>query len=250
MSVYRNYPTEAPTAAHAPFMRQALRNGPDATQPSRPHEATLDWLATAERVGRHVDLDASAHALGAMLRRRGVPSATNLLCLAFLYGPGRMPLRLIAERAASFDIAHVSEPALLRRLLNAGHWLEHVASSLIQEQLLRAAKPQSPDPVSETSPVAPIRLPVDPYSIMSEQDNLTRQVEAARRFVVDFVPWPEDMFTDAQVHWLLCVRWTFVASTIKDGAANRADADPQSGPTLERTRMMAHLIAACISREA
>lgn len=250
MSVYRNYPPEGPTAPHAPFMRQALRNGPDATQPSRPHEATLDWLATAERVGRHVDLDASAHALGAMLRRRGVPSATNLLCLSFLYGPGRMPLRLIAERAASFDIAHVSEPALLRRLLNASPWLEHVASALIQEQLLRAARPQSPDPLNDVAAVAAVRLPIDPYSIMSEQDNLARQVETARRFVVDFVPWPEDMFTDAQVHWLLCVRWTFVASTIKDGTTSRADADAQSGPTLDRTRMMSHLIAACISREA
>jgi len=250
MSVLRDYPTDAPLAAHAPFLRDALRQGGDLAVQSRPHEAALDWMATANQVGRRVDLDASAHTLGAMLRRRGVPSATNLLCLAFLYGPGRMPLRLIAERAASFDIAHVSEPALLRRLTNAGLWLEHVANALIQEQMMRmAAAHEAANPTPHT-PSTHGRLPQDPFTVLADQDRMVRQVETAKRFIVDFMPWPDDMFTDEQVHWLLCVRWTYVASTIKDGPITRHDGEVHSTSSLERSRLMAHLIAACISREA
>ena len=250
MPTLRVYPTDAPLATHAPFLHDVLRHSADLVVQSRPHEAALDWMATADQVGRRVDLDASAHTLGAMLRRRGVPSATNLLCLAFLYGPGRMPLRLIAERAATFDIAHVSEPALLRRLTNAGLWLEHVANALIQEQMMRmAAAHEAANPTPRT-PGIHGRLPQDPFAILADQDRMVRQVETAKRFIVDFMPWPDDMFSDEQVHWLLCVRWTYVASTIKDGPIARHDSDVAGTSSLERSRLMSHLIAACISREA
>lgn len=257
--------TEA-TAAVAPMeiSRHATPDTPGLS--SRSHEATLDWFALAEQVGQFIDLDTSAHALGAMVRRRGVPAATNLLCLAFLYGPGRMPLRLIAERAGAVGIAHVSEPALLRRLHNASTWLEHLAETLISQQLdrntaavpdlhtapgLRASPHARPAP-QQSEPSLAERLQLLSGAGMQAQQTQARRVlqaAVAKKFILDFVPWPTDLFDDAQVHWLLCVRWTFVSSTLKEGPVTRVDSDPAPASSLERTRTMAHLIAACIPRD-
>ena len=237
MSGYRVLPTDTAIASRNALLRDSSPRISEQARPARHHDATLEWFATAERVGGHVDLDASAHTQGAMRRRRGVPSATNLLCLAFLYGPGRMPLRLIAERAAALNIAHVSEPALLRRLLNASVWLEHVVNTLIIEQLQHKAGDATPNQHNALSlALGDLR----PY------DTEARQAEAAKRFFLEFTPWPEGLYNDAQVHWLLCVRWNFVAATIKDGPVIRANDDAQPQSALERTRTMAHLIAALL----
>ena len=233
MSVSRSYPTEAISSPPVSFLQP--QSGLAIPRPSRSHEITLDWLAAAERIGVRVDLDTSAHMMGAMLRRRGVPSATNLLCLAFLYGPARMPLRLIAERSAIMGIAKVSEPALLRRLINAADWLEHLAGSMIQIQLDALAHQPGSNTIATTE-----RL----HTAAGAHDRSSRQVETAKRFILDFVPWPEDLYTDAQVHWLLCLRWMFVTSTIKDGPVLRAEGIAPPAPPLERTRAMAHLLGA------
>ncbi len=250
MSISRGYRTEL----HAPHRSSFLGHGQSAPAlqgiTSRSHEATLDWFAAAERVGHLADLDASAHSHGAMLRRRGVPSATNLLCLAFLYGPGRMPLRLIAERADLLGIAHVSEPALLRRLLNAGDWLDHLADELILQHLDQlAALNDNPTPYSARMSTAAPMMMMNNFNTPTLRDERAMQADMAKRFILDFVPWPTDLYTDAQVHWLLCARWTFVASTIKDGPLSRIETDSQPASSLERTRLLAHLIASVISRE-
>jgi hypothetical protein len=200
-----------------------------------PHLGTRDtaaeWLAIAERVAQRVELDASAHAHGAMLRRRGVPTATRLLCLALLSGPGRMPLRLITEQAHHSDIAHVSEPALLRRLTNAAPWLAHLADTMMRNELTRQGEP-------ETSSK---RLPQP----VIDRHHSQREAELARAFILDFQPWPVDAFTERQVHWLLCVRWNYVAATLRDGAGHRAPAEAQASP-MELTRRWAHLIVAML----
>jgi hypothetical protein len=238
-----------------------MHRGTDLEQarPSRSHEVTLDWLATAERLGQRVDLDASAHTLGAMLRRRGVPSATNLLCLALLYGPARMPLRLIAERSAVLGIARVSEPALLRRLINAADWLEHLVDVLILERLDGLARPidrpqggpMMGEPLEHQ--IAQLRLAAataaNPFDVLTPHDRRARQAEMAKRFIFDFLPWPDDLYTDAQIHWLLCLRWMFVSSTIKDGPISRAESEPLPASALERSRQMAHLLGALASGE-
>ena len=208
----------------------------EASLASRSRELTRDWLATAARIGQLVDLDASAHRTGAMIRRRGVPSATNLLCLALLYGPGRMPLRLIAERTAALNIARVSEPALLRRLINAATWLDHLVDQLLEKTL------QALWPASAASPSG--------FSAILDARNLSRQrVEAARRFVIEFRPWPEALFSERQIHWLLCLRWTFVSSTLKDSPTRPADGAIPPSP-LECTRMTAHLLVAIATGES
>ena len=198
---------------------------------SRGRDTAAEWLAVAERVGEMVELDASAHAHGAMVRRRGVPTATRLLCLALLYGPGRMPLRLIAERAQRSNIANVSEPALLRRLSNAAPWLAHVADTMMRCELSR---------LSDENSTAEQRI-----AAMIGQDHAAREAEFARAFILEFQPWPVDAFNERQVHWLLCVRWNYVAATLRDGVAHRAQPLATANPT-ELTRRWAHLIAAML----
>ena len=247
MSVSRDYRSVFSPPIRSSFLGDSAGNGPLQGITSRSHEAALDWLSVADRVGHFVDLDASAHAMGAMVRRRGVPAATNLLCLAFLYGPGRMPLRLIAERAEASGIARVSEPALLRRLCNARTWLAYLADNLIGLQLANLGAP-SVAPPSPHSPAWAAR-PLPPLD-GSPVPPLTHQVRLARGFILDFEPWPNETYVDAQIHWLLCVRWTFVSSTIKDGPVARAHPEPQLPvSTLEQTRQLAHLIAAVVSRD-
>ncbi len=248
MSINRSLPSAMPMTVISPFMQDPTRLMPEPMKHGRPHETTLDWFATAERVGRTIDLDASAHAHGAMLRRRGVPSATNLLCLAFLYGPARMPLRLIAERAAATGIAKVSEPALLRRLMNATPWLEHLADTLIVQQLDRigGANGRGAEVVKLRSSMP---LTGGPFASMPLYDHRVRMANAAKRFIIDFEPWPLDLFSDAQVHWLLCVRWTYVASSLKEGPLARIDSDPNPATLLETSRQMAQMIAAAVSRD-
>lgn len=244
MSVTRSYSSAAPSAASA-----FLHNGPGTpvdAQRRRAHEITLDWFAVADRIGQHVDLDATAYANGAMVRRRGVPSATNLLCLALLYGPGRMPLRLIAERSAALGIAQVSEPALLRRLLNAAPWLEFLADTLIIDRLDERA---DADRQAETNPGNPAFRSTDLLLSQTSQERRSRQKTAAKTFFIDFNPWPDGLFSDGQIHWLMSTRWLFVTATIKDGPVTRGEGHSKPNSALERSRHMAHLVNALASPE-
>ncbi len=271
MSISRGYRVDPNNGRFPQSMREAFSdNGlpPEAAADERDRpanrsdEATQDWLAAAQRVALDVDLDASAHAHGAMLRRRGVPTATNLLCLALMHGPGRMPLRMITERAELHGIARVSEPALLRRLCNAAGWLEHVVDALLTQRLadqqgdvsdLETASVGARMRLAASGPFMASTLPGGPLMAsrsQSMQERLALQSMAARAFVVHFAPWPSDLFTDTQIHWLLCVRWNFISANLRDTLANRHDADQQEGSSLDRCRLNACLLAALISADA
>jgi uncharacterized membrane protein len=52
-----------------------------------------------------LDLDVSVRTHKALLRKRGVRSAADLLHLALLYGPGRLSLRSVASHAIEAGIA-------------------------------------------------------------------------------------------------------------------------------------------------
>jgi hypothetical protein len=244
MSVTRSY-SSAALPANPAFLRNP--SGAQIELPRlRAHEVTLDWFAVADRIGQHVDLDATAYANGAMVRRRGVPSAVNLLCLALLYGPGRMPLRLIAERSAALGIANVSEPALLRRLLNAAPWLEFLADALIIDRLDELA--EADRSASGQFPAASHRSTDILLSQMSHERR-NRQIAASKDFFLDFSPWPDELFSDSQIHWLMSTRWLFVTATIKDGPITRSEVDGKPFNALERSRLMAHLVNALASPE-
>jgi hypothetical protein len=226
------------TASSNPaFIRSFSGARIDVARP-RAREATMDWFAVADRIGQHVDLDATAYTNGAMVRRRGVPSATNLLCLALLYGPGRMPLRLIAERSAALGIAQVSEPALLRRLLNAAPWLEFLADAMIIDRL--------DDLAQDGDDATSLRNP-DMMLSQASHERRQRQIAGAKSFFIDFSPWPDGLYTDDQIQWLMSTRWLFVTATIKDGPISRAEMDGKPTSALEHSRQMAHLVGALAS---
>src|SRR6266571_2628410 len=69
------------------------------------------------------DLEASAKACGALVRKRGVTSAQALLRLAFAYGYCGLSLLGVTIWAREAGVADLSPPALLKRLQRAANWL-------------------------------------------------------------------------------------------------------------------------------
>jgi len=69
------------------------------------------------------ELERTARETGALIRRRGVPSASALLRLALAYGFCGLTLRQVAAWAQVAKVAEVSNVALLKRLRSASDWL-------------------------------------------------------------------------------------------------------------------------------
>ncbi|MER9466684.1 hypothetical protein NKI82_12285 [Mesorhizobium sp. M0482] len=63
-----------------------------------------DWQALISRLSQSLDLEATARATGALVRRRNVADAATLLRLALAYGPGAMSLRSAAAWAGVNDV--------------------------------------------------------------------------------------------------------------------------------------------------
>ena len=188
------------------------------------------WMSLAGRIGQQVDLDMLADETGVFRRRRSVPTAGALLGLALLYGPGGFSVRQLTESVERLALAPVSEPALVRCLHGSTHWLETVAEHLMIEQLLQR------DAQASSSMAG---LKIRPY------EDWQNAAHAAKHFVLDFLPWAPGTFSAEQEQWLLCARWNFVAGTINSAHLTR-DVGYSGAPTMERVRMLAHLISAVL----
>lgn len=93
------------------------------------------WPSVVGHISSLIDLDASARTHKALLRRRGVRNAADLLHLALLYGPGGLSLRGVASFAAEAGIANVCDVSLLDRLRNSGDFLADVLDHLLAASL-------------------------------------------------------------------------------------------------------------------
>ena len=82
-----------------------------------------------------MDLDASARAHRALLRRRAVRTGADLLHLSLLYGPGALSLRSVASHAGLTGLANLCDVSLLERLCNANDFLEDVLRHLLAARL-------------------------------------------------------------------------------------------------------------------
>jgi hypothetical protein len=111
---------------------------------------SADWAAIVARLGGEKELTASARAHGAFARAREVQSASDLLRLALMYGPGGLSLRSLAATAAGDGICQVSDVALLKRLRGAKDWL----SALCRDVLARGA----PGASASSASTRPIRI--------------------------------------------------------------------------------------------
>jgi hypothetical protein len=89
------------------------------------------WPGVVSHISSLVDLDASARTHRALLRKRCVRSAADLLHLALLYGPGELSLRGAASFATEAGIAELCDVSLLDRLRNAGDYLADVLDHLL-----------------------------------------------------------------------------------------------------------------------
>ncbi len=87
-----------------------------------------DWDELVETIPD--DLEASARAHGALLRRRGIQSAADLLRLILIYAT-LLSLRNTALWAACLGICDISRQAIEKRVLNSTAWLRHVLGAML-----------------------------------------------------------------------------------------------------------------------
>jgi len=87
----------------------------------------LTFLPPAE------ELERTARESGALLRKRGVPSAEALLRLALAYGFCGLTLRQTAAWAQVAGVAEVSDVALMKRLRTSDGWLGHLLALKLAE---------------------------------------------------------------------------------------------------------------------
>jgi Transposase DDE domain len=92
------------------------------------------WPELRARLPASFDLEATARARGAFTRAREVKSAEALLRLALAYGACDMSLRETCAWAEVAGIAHLSDPALIERLVKAAPWLGDLVAAVIAEQ--------------------------------------------------------------------------------------------------------------------
>lgn len=88
------------------------------------------WDGVLSRLEEHVDFEASAREHGAIVRRRVVKTAAQLLRLVLAYCLSGFSLRTTAAWAEASGEASLSDVALLKRLRRCGPWLSALAGQL------------------------------------------------------------------------------------------------------------------------
>src|ERR687894_679360 len=90
------------------------------------------WPDLVAAVSAAIELEATARASGALVRRREIRSAEALLRLALAYGPGGLSLRTAAAWAGISGLADLSDTAVMNRLRKAADWLGEIAGALLR----------------------------------------------------------------------------------------------------------------------
>src|SRR5260221_6225555 len=95
------------------------------------------WKALVSRLGSPEELEASAKASGALVRRREIRNGEDLLRLALAYGPCGKSLRETAAWAQTTGMGELSDVAVLKRLRGCAGWLEGLVGDLLAKRLGR-----------------------------------------------------------------------------------------------------------------
>lgn len=93
------------------------------------------WSSVVSAISRGLDLETTARRFGAIQRVRKIRTASGLLRLAMIWGPGRQSLREAAALAGDAGIAELSDKAVEGRLRKMGDWLEHILAHLLARRL-------------------------------------------------------------------------------------------------------------------
>ncbi len=91
-----------------------------------------DWSRQIDDLLGDFDIDESARLSGALVRRRGVPSARALLHLALARGPGGLSLRQTAAWAHVAGVADLTDASLCDRLHQSCDFLGAIAAAMLR----------------------------------------------------------------------------------------------------------------------
>jgi hypothetical protein len=92
---------------------------------------TDGWTELLQHLPADLDLEATAHACGALLRRRQVQRAADLLRLILAYAVCDAPLRLAASWYTMSDLGRLSKTAVRQRLKHSVAWLGRLVAALL-----------------------------------------------------------------------------------------------------------------------
>lgn len=81
-----------------------------------------------------LDLEGSARQAGALLRKRGIQSASQLLRLVLMFVVSDWSLKLLAFWALLQGVGYLSDVALLKRLRNCSRWLGMLIGEILQRR--------------------------------------------------------------------------------------------------------------------
>jgi hypothetical protein len=91
-----------------------------------------DWERTYQEL--NLDLEGSARQARALLRRRGIRLASDLLRLVLMYAQSDCSLRWLGAWALLQGIGYLSDVALLKRLRRTGPWLGRLIGLLLERR--------------------------------------------------------------------------------------------------------------------
>ena len=101
----------------------------------RASQLDVGWKQLLSRIGSIDELEASARASGALVRRREIKSAEDLLRLSLAYGPCGMSLRGVAAWAQTMRLGELSDVAALKRLRGSARWLQQIVGTLLAQRM-------------------------------------------------------------------------------------------------------------------
>jgi len=97
-------------------------------------EVEKEWKDLLKRLPESFDLEKTAYDSGALIRKRKVKSAEDLLRLIFGYSLAKLSLRSTAVWATSIKITDISDVGLLGRFKNSRTWLKNILSAILTER--------------------------------------------------------------------------------------------------------------------
>jgi hypothetical protein len=95
------------------------------------------WPAVLEPLSSHLDIESTARETCALVRRREVRRAADLLRLVLAYAVCDWSLRLVGAWATLMGIAALSDVAVRKRLQNCQQWLGQMLVALLQARQLQ-----------------------------------------------------------------------------------------------------------------
>ena len=93
-----------------------------------------EWEQVLANISSYIDLEETAKTTKAMLRRREVKSAADLLRRVLAYSICDWSLRMIGAWCAIIELGDLSDVAVLKRLRGCQTWLEKIIFSVLQRR--------------------------------------------------------------------------------------------------------------------